>query len=54
MPREIKKVYTRNPNNKELVTCVESISAIGECIPSYIIVKGETLQRRWFKDAAKA
>jgi hypothetical protein len=51
--REIKKCYTRNPNNKELITCVECISAAGEFIPSMIIIKGKKLHYRNFTNAAK-
>jgi hypothetical protein len=51
--REIKKCYTRNPNNKELITCVKCISTAGEFIPSMIIIKGKHLYYRNFKNAAK-
>jgi hypothetical protein len=53
VPREIKKCYTRNPNNKELITCVECIFAAGEFIPSMIIIKGKKLHYRNFTNAAK-
>jgi hypothetical protein len=52
VPREIKACYTRNPQNRELVTCVECISAAGEYIPSYIVIKGEHIMALWFKNAA--
>jgi hypothetical protein len=48
--REIKKAFIRDPYNRELVTCVECVSAAGEALPSFIIVKGASLQERWFRD----
>jgi hypothetical protein len=50
VPREIKKAFIRDPHNRELVTCVECVSAAGEALPSFIIVKGASLQERWFRD----
>jgi hypothetical protein len=51
--REIKKCYTRNPNNKELITYVKCISASGEFIPLMIIIKGKKLYYRNFTNTAK-
>jgi DDE superfamily endonuclease len=51
VPREIKKYYTRNPMNREMVTCVECVSAYGESIPSSIVIKGKHLLKRWLDDA---
>src|SRR5436305_118435 len=34
VPRKIKQCYTRDPSNKEMVTCVEAVSAAGEYIPT--------------------
>jgi hypothetical protein len=51
--REIKKCYTQNPNNKELITYVKCISTAREFIPSIIIIKGKHLYYRNFKNAAK-
>jgi DDE superfamily endonuclease len=50
VPREIKQAYIRSPENREMITCIECISAKGECIPSFIIVKGKNLMGRWFRD----
>ena len=50
VPQEIKKYYTRNPMNREMITCVNYISAHREYIPSYIIIKGKSLLKRWLSD----
>jgi hypothetical protein len=44
VPREIKKAFIRDPHNRELVTCVECVSAAGEAFPSFTIVKGASIQ----------
>jgi hypothetical protein len=51
--REIKKCYTRNPNNKELITCVKCISTSREFIPLMIIIKGKKLYYYNFTNTAK-
>lgn len=53
VPQDIKKCYVRDPGAREMVTCVECVSAAGEHIPSTIIAKGSTLPRRQFTDAHK-
>ena len=52
VPREIKASYTRNPQNRELVTCVECISTAGEYLPYYICIKWEYLLARCIQNAA--
>ena len=47
VPHEIKKYYTRNPTNREIVTCVEAVSVAGEFILLYIIIKGKHLLKYW-------
>jgi hypothetical protein len=44
--QEFRKAFIRNPYNRELVTCVEYVSAAGEALLSFIIVKGASLQER--------
>jgi len=44
VPHEIKKVFIKNPYNREIVTCVECISVCGEALPSFIITKRETIK----------
>ena len=53
VPREMKKCYTQNPNNKELITCIECISASGEFILSMIIIKGKNLHYCNFTNTTK-
>jgi hypothetical protein len=36
----LKKIFVNNPDNKELVTCVEYFSATGYYIPLMLIFKG--------------
>jgi hypothetical protein len=50
VPREIKKCYVRNPSVRDMVTCVEAVSAAGEYIPSMMILKGTKLFERSFFD----
>ena len=38
------------PGNREWVTAIEAISAIGESLPPYIILKVKEFQDAWFKD----
>jgi hypothetical protein len=51
--REMKKCYTRNPSNKELITYVKYISTAREFIPLIIIIKGKNLYYYNFKNTAK-
>jgi hypothetical protein len=37
------------PGNREWVTAIEAVSAIGESLPPYIIFKAKDLQDAWFK-----
>jgi DDE superfamily endonuclease len=50
VPREIKKIYTRTPRDREIVTCIECISARGEAIPTFFITKGKRFMARWTDD----
>jgi hypothetical protein len=50
VPREIKAVYKRTPGNRKLVTCVECISARGEALPTFFIIKSKSLPERHIRD----
>lgn len=38
------------PINREFATCVESVSAAGECIPGFVILTGKVHQAKWYKE----
>ena len=50
VPRDIKAVYQRTPANRKLIACVECISARGESLPTFFIVKGARIMERWLAD----
>ncbi|KAL1966447.1 hypothetical protein VTN77DRAFT_4589 [Rasamsonia byssochlamydoides] len=51
------EVYSRpkllQPGNREWVTAIESVSATGWALPTYIIFKAKELQDSWFDDLPK-
>jgi hypothetical protein len=48
IPKEIKKMYVRVPENRLSVTVVKSISADGKAIPPLVIVPGRNIIMSWF------
>jgi hypothetical protein len=44
----VNQVYVDNPNNKELVTLTEYISALGYHLPAIITFKGVYYLRKYF------
>ncbi|PVH82784.1 hypothetical protein DL98DRAFT_355449, partial [Cadophora sp. DSE1049] len=46
--KNIKKVYTRDPTDRESVTVIECISAAGFAIDCYIIIPGKVYVEKMF------
>jgi hypothetical protein len=49
LPREEKKHFTKKASNHEWVTLIECISAIGECTPGFLVVKGHGCFTTWLR-----
>jgi hypothetical protein len=43
-------MFYDSPENRKLNTIIESISAVGETIPPYIIINGRRKMDNWFND----
>ncbi|KAH9214576.1 hypothetical protein DL95DRAFT_300190 [Leptodontidium sp. 2 PMI_412] len=43
-------MYLADPNNRESITSLECVSAIGESIESYLIIKGEVITEKLFEN----
>ena len=50
VPQGLDKIFVNNPENKELVTCVEYFSAIGYHVPPMLIFKGAYYLRKYFEN----
>jgi hypothetical protein len=46
----IKAIYLADPNNRELLTIIETISARGKAIIPFLILKGEILLEKYFNN----
>ncbi|PMD59620.1 uncharacterized protein K444DRAFT_529683, partial [Hyaloscypha bicolor E] len=46
----IKAIYLADPDNRELLTIIETISASGEVIILFLILKGEILLEEYFNN----
>ena len=44
------KLFFNSPENRKLNTIIETISAVGESIPLYIIIKGRRRMDNWFNN----
>lgn len=43
--------YFGIPENRESATCIEAISAAGECCPAFIILTGQLHMAKWYRTA---
>ena len=43
-------MFIPHSNSRELVTLVETIHSIGDCITPIIIISGQNLMEEWFTD----
>lgn len=53
VPADVKSIYLANPNNRESLTSLECVSAIGKSIESYLIIKGEVIAEKLFDNKVK-
>ena len=48
MPRAEKELYTLSPENRTLITILETVSAIGEVIPPVLVIPSKIHMDSWY------